>query len=68
MERIFVKTRDAARFLGLSPKTLEKWRVVGGGPKFRKLGGAVLYDQHELTAWADSRVRLSTSDPGQSPE
>ena len=35
--------KEAARFLKLSPRTLEKMRVVGGGPRFRKHGRRVLY-------------------------
>ena len=36
----FLRTKEAATFLGLSPRTLEKHRTYGTGPLFRKLGGA----------------------------
>src|SRR5207302_1419081 len=32
----FLNTAQAAHYLGLSRKTLEKLRVVGGGPRFRR--------------------------------
>jgi len=60
----FLRTADAARFLGLSPRTLEKHRTYGTGPSYRKLGGRVVYAIDDLQGWADRGVRISTSDPG----
>ena len=60
----FVRTHDAAAFLGLSGRTLEKHRCTGTGPVFRKLGGRVVYAIEDLEAWAAERRRNSTSDPG----
>jgi len=54
---------EAARFLRLSPRTLEKMRVVGGGPRFRKHGRRVLYALADLEAWSAERTCASTSDP-----
>ena len=54
--------KEAARFLKLSPRTLEKMRVVGGGPRFRKHGRRVLYALADLEAWSDERTCDSTSD------
>lgn len=31
-------TRQAAEVLGVSPRTLEDWRLRGGGPVYRKVG------------------------------
>ena len=59
----FLSNAQAAIFLNLSPRTLEKLRVVGGGPQFRKLGRRVLYAVEELEAWAALRRCDSTSDP-----
>ncbi len=61
----FLRTHDAAAFLGLSGRTLEKHRCTGTGPIFRKLGGRVVYAIDDLEAWAADRARTSTSDPGQ---
>ena len=60
----FLTTDEAALFLRLSPRTLEKQRVLGGGPRFRKFGARVIYALHDLRAWADSRAFEMTSDPG----
>lgn len=57
-------TREAGAFLGLSPRTLEKLRVTGGGPAYRKLGRRVVYAPDDLRRWADQATRTSTSDPG----
>jgi predicted site-specific integrase-resolvase len=65
MENIFVKTKEAADFLQISHKTMEKWRVVGGGPRYFKAGGRVLYNKAELEAWILGRSHESTSDQGQ---
>jgi hypothetical protein len=57
-------TTEAAPHVRLSPRTLEKYRVLGGGPKYKKLGARVFYAQVDLKAWLDSRTFEMTSDPG----
>lgn len=61
----YLRTSEAGRFLGLSGRTLEKHRTHGTGPRYRKLGGRVVYLIDDLQAWADIGLRESTSDPGQ---
>jgi len=58
----FVSTREAARILGLSPRTLEKMRTTGEGPEFLKLGRRVVYTEKDLYAWAERGRRKSTTD------
>lgn len=53
---------EAADHLRLSERTLERWRVSGGGPVFVKLGRRVLYRQADLDEWIVSRVMHSTSE------
>ena len=60
----FLTTDEAAALLRLSPRTLEKQRVLGGGPRFRKFGARVVYAVVDLRAWADGRAYGMTSDPG----
>ena len=60
----FLTNDEAAAFLRLSPRTLEKQRVLGGGPRYRKFGARVLYAVTDLRAWADGRAYGMTSDPG----
>ena len=57
---------EAADFLKLSPRTLEKQRVIGGGPKFRKFGRRVVYAMDDLESWANARSCDTTSDPNYS--
>ena len=59
----FFRTKEAADFLSLSARTLEKHRTYGTGPAYRKLGGRVVYAIEELEAWADRGAVTSTSDP-----
>jgi predicted DNA-binding transcriptional regulator AlpA len=60
----YLRTPEAARFLGLSGRTLEKHRTYGTGPTYRKLGGRVVYALDDLRAWVDRGAKRSTSDPG----
>lgn len=60
----YLRTPEAARFLGLSPRTLEKHRTYGTGPTYRKLGGRIVYAPEDLKLWADRGVRQSTTDQG----
>lgn len=59
----FLRTPEAARFLSLSGRTLEKHRTYGTGPAYRKLGGRVVYSIDDLQAWAERGAVTSTSDP-----
>jgi len=38
----YLRTPEAARFLSLSGRTLEKHRTYGTGPAYRKIGGRVV--------------------------
>jgi predicted DNA-binding transcriptional regulator AlpA len=54
---------EAAYCLGVSPRTLEAWRVRGGGPPFSKIGArAVRYQRAAVLAWAANRQRQSTAE------
>ena len=60
----YLNTRQAADHLGLSTRTLDRFRVSGDGPVFLKFGGRVRYLREDLDAWARTRRRRSTSDDG----
>ncbi|WP_442636381.1 helix-turn-helix domain-containing protein [Pseudomonas aeruginosa] len=59
----YLTNDEAAEYLRLSPRTLEKQRVIGGGPKFRKFGRRVMYAVADLDTWADQHSFEATSDP-----
>lgn len=59
----YLRTKEAAFFLSLSARTLEKHRTYGTGPAYHKLGGRVVYAVEDLQAWAERGAVTSTSDP-----
>ena len=60
----YLNSRQAADHLGLSTRTLDRFRVSGDGPVFLRFGGRVRYLREDLDAWAQTRRRKSTSDDG----
>ena len=56
----FLRTKEAATFLSLSARTLEKHRTYGTGPAYRKLGGRVVYAIDDLEAWTERGAVTST--------
>ncbi len=61
---LFLSQSATARLLGVSQRSLERWRLEGMGPAYRKFGRRVLYAHWELLQWADAQRRESTSDLG----
>lgn len=60
-----IDTKTAAPLIGISPATLENWRVRGEGPLFHKTPGRtgkVLYDPADIAAWRQQRRFSSTAD------
>jgi len=61
-------TVEAADYMHLSPRTLEDYRIKGGGPPFIRTGvgrrARVLYDLKDLNAWLLARKRGSTAEEG----
>ena len=46
-------TREAAALLGLSHRTLQRWRYERRGPRHYRVGGAVRYRRGDLLAFLD---------------
>ena len=63
-----LSAKELAEFLGVQINKLAVWRMTGDGPRFLKLGdgsrAAVRYRVRDVEDWLESRVRRSTSDPG----
>jgi predicted DNA-binding transcriptional regulator AlpA len=57
-----LRTDAAAKYVGLSPPTLEKLRLRNNGPIFCKLGRAIGYLRADLDTWLSDRRRQSTSE------
>ncbi len=61
-DRLISET-EAARTLGLAVATLRRWRQLGRGPAWHKIGpAAVRYDVAELRAYVARSTRRSTRD------
>ena len=64
----FISEREAAKFLNVSVRTLQRWRVeppVNGGPRYYKLGSKrVTYRFSDCSSWGESRACNSTSEVG----
>lgn len=58
----FLNTDQAAFYVGLSRRTLEKMRRQGRGPRFRKHGRYVRYHIADLIEWSQSGSRDSTGE------
>jgi hypothetical protein len=64
-----IKEEAAAEFLGVTRRSLQKWRQVGGGPRYVSLSARCLrYRRIDLTIWSDGHLRRSTSDLGAGTE
>lgn len=61
----YLTTPEAAQLVCLSPRTLEKHRLFGTGPNYRKIGGRVIYASTDVLEWAESGAKASTSDGNQ---
>lgn len=58
----FLTQSEAAEILRLSPRTLERMRLVGTGPKFVKAGRRVLYNVDFINQWTEAQTFQSTSE------
>ncbi|MEU0528503.1 helix-turn-helix transcriptional regulator [Streptomyces niveus] len=72
----FLTVKDAADYLGLSPRTLYVWRHRRQGPPSFRMGprGRVMYRREALDAWireqeqADSRSNLALNPLSADPQ
>lgn len=58
-----IEEDEAARFQGLQPRTMQKHRYMGTGPRFIRISPTcVRYRRIDLKKWADERLRQSTAE------
>ena len=60
--RPVMTTKQAARLLSLSHRTLEDWRLRGHGPRFRKWGRLVRYHVDDLREFIDGPSFANTGE------
>ncbi len=65
MTKTHITQAELARRWSMSPRTLERWRWIGEGPRFLKLGGRVIYRLDEIEAFELRQTRSSTADSPQ---
>jgi excisionase family DNA binding protein len=53
---------EAATYLSVQQRTLQKWRQIGGGPRFVKLGRVVRYRKGDLDEFVAAGERRNTSE------
>lgn len=60
--RAYLTPDEAAAHLAVSKRTLEGFRIRGGGPRFHKFGRKMVrYHRDDLAAWAEDGRRSSTA-------
>ncbi len=61
-----IAEKPAGDHLGLTDRTMQKFRQQGGGPRYIVISSrCIRYRRRDLEAWANARVRTSTADDGQ---
>lgn len=60
--QLVMTTKEAGRFLKVSHRTLEDWRLSGQGPPFRKWGRLVRYHISDLISFADGPSFTNTGE------
>jgi predicted DNA-binding transcriptional regulator AlpA len=49
--------QEVARITGLSLATVRRWRLLGTGPQYLKIGAAVRYRPSDFQSWMNSLPR-----------
>ncbi len=58
---------ELSRRWSLSPRTLERWRWLGLGPRYLKIVGRVVYRLEDIEAFEAERAREGKATPSKSP-
>ncbi|HIF25204.1 MAG TPA: DNA-binding protein [Micavibrio sp.] len=49
----YITAKEAAAYLRISVRTLERWRAQKLSPPYQKVNGKILYSTHTLKEWID---------------
>lgn len=60
----FLRQQELAERWKLSPRTLERWRWLGTGPVYHKIGGRVVYRLEDVLAFENSHAFTCTAQGG----
>jgi hypothetical protein len=56
MPPLHLSQAELAAYWRISPRTLERWRCTGNGPRFLKLGSRVVYRIADVEAFEATRL------------
>lgn len=62
MEYNLLTEAQVAEQLSITTNTLRKWRWLGKGPVFIKIGAAVRYEADAIAMFIKSNIKTSTSE------
>lgn len=62
MEKVVMSENELAQHWGVSPKTLQRWRSEGRGPRYLKLSKRVVYPLVEIRTFESNALYASTSE------
>jgi hypothetical protein len=62
MEATCINQIELAKRWKLSPRTLERWRWLGQGPQYLKIGGRVVYRVVDIEEYELAMIRYAKSD------
>lgn len=57
----YFSTKQLAKHIKTSPRTLERWRMEGQGPEYYKLGRKVIYKSDDIIAYLEANKYSHTS-------
>ena len=58
---ILLNETETAKILNIKPATLRRWRWLGTGPKFRKIGSNVRFHPVDISNYIDEAQHSNTS-------
>jgi len=64
MKKVAINEQELAERWGLSPKTLQRWRSEGRGPRYLKLSKRVTYLVEEIQAFEMESMHSATWEKG----
>ena len=64
MKKVAINENELAERWGLSPKTLQRWRSEGRGPRYLKLSKRVTYLMKEILAFEMESMHSATWEKG----
>lgn len=59
---------ELSRRWTISPRTLERWRWLGEGPRYLKIGGRVVYRLEDIESYEQAQMREGAASTPQSRE